>query len=671
MLKIYRFKRLMILLISLGLFGLIFPKNVGVFVDGSYSPGKKDSRLDKWIDRKLSDAARSFKRLDSGADTFRVSTKKGLEDRLKGLKLKCGDTLTIFMIGHGKKKSFKFTKEHKSVTPKELLKMMKDYECCSKIQVVIFACHSGSFIQPLFKDPHIISVYTSCGPNEKSHSDEEALREGRGYRYVDRGGDWMNGFNHDLRKVKPGTSQADALKEAAKTARKRMSPGIGAKQTPQGWQRGRVKIKAHVERVYSGKKEIKVHFYEPHYLRCQKRNIRVENIPQGLKRCNWISCTCLFGKPKDPIVAVDSIKVTSPPQTEILAHIIERYRKGMKVHIVKPAWLYCRKRVIRVKSKKQLDKNIKKCRWIKTKVVISKPDGPFTTPDSTTPIAPVEPRFRCYAHVEGGINWGKGTFKAHIKEPPWLACRERKIRSKEGLEKLKRDLKSCVFIYADITLKADGTYEASSIRIAGEWTKAFAFDSIPPIVRITAPRLREAVSGRIRIQAEVRDNIDRSPLVEFMVDDALISEDNSPPYECFWDVSGEEPGTEHNIMVKAIDRAGNVGYSDRVIVIIESQKTPEDTVPPMVEIISPADGDTVWGEVHIAVLAEDDSGLEPLVNFLIDGGMEGTDNIPPYEYLWDTSGIEPGSVHTIMVEAIDKAGNINRDEITVMIKPGY
>lgn len=92
----------------------------------------------------------------------------------------------------------------------------------------------------------------------------------------------------------------------------------------------------------------------------------------------------------------------------------------------------------------------------------------------------------------------------------------------------------------------------------------------------------------------------------------------------------------------------------------------EDTEPPTVSITSPADSAEVSGNVTITADADDNEGVS-IVDFYVDDTQVGDDGEAPYEYLWDASGAEPGSEHTLEAAAYDEAGNEAWDSITVTI----
>jgi hypothetical protein len=92
-----------------------------------------------------------------------------------------------------------------------------------------------------------------------------------------------------------------------------------------------------------------------------------------------------------------------------------------------------------------------------------------------------------------------------------------------------------------------------------------------------------------------------------------------------------------------------------------------DTSAPLVTISSPAAGETVSGEVNIAVAATDDVavlGVRVRVND-DDLGTEGAAS--DYSMSWDTTKV-PNGLYVVTVMARDAAGNVGTTAVTVVVK---
>jgi poly(hydroxyalkanoate) depolymerase family esterase len=95
--------------------------------------------------------------------------------------------------------------------------------------------------------------------------------------------------------------------------------------------------------------------------------------------------------------------------------------------------------------------------------------------------------------------------------------------------------------------------------------------------------------------------------------------------------------------------------------------TTPDVAPPTVAIVSPANGDTVTGEVTIVVAANDETKMGS-VALTIDGASIGEDTMAPFQFPWNATTAGPG-MHTFIATAKDAAGNTVTAMATVTV-PG-
>jgi thermitase len=82
----------------------------------------------------------------------------------------------------------------------------------------------------------------------------------------------------------------------------------------------------------------------------------------------------------------------------------------------------------------------------------------------------------------------------------------------------------------------------------------------------------------------------------------------------------------------------------------------EDILSPTVEIVQPADGATVSGNVEILAEADDDLGVEK-VEIYINDTLRAEVVIEPYGYSWNTLALPDNSSHRIQARAYDAADN--------------
>jgi chitodextrinase len=100
----------------------------------------------------------------------------------------------------------------------------------------------------------------------------------------------------------------------------------------------------------------------------------------------------------------------------------------------------------------------------------------------------------------------------------------------------------------------------------------------------------------------------------------------------------------------------------------EPTATPIPDLPPTVVITNPGNGEVVSGEILVSALADDDIGITA-VEFYVNGSLAENDNLPPYEYLWDTKTLTNG-LHSVAVRAYDTVGNFSTDTIVVTVENG-
>lgn len=108
-------------------------------------------------------------------------------------------------------------------------------------------------------------------------------------------------------------------------------------------------------------------------------------------------------------------------------------------------------------------------------------------------------------------------------------------------------------------------------------------DTIPPTVTITHPAPSSVLSEPTIIRVEATDN-EKVEKVYFLVDGANIGEDNSDPFEQYWNVSYWADDNPHTILVTGADEAGNEGQSNLILVTVS---TDAKTAP---IVVSPTSG---------------------------------------------------------------------------------
>ncbi len=81
-----------------------------------------------------------------------------------------------------------------------------------------------------------------------------------------------------------------------------------------------------------------------------------------------------------------------------------------------------------------------------------------------------------------------------------------------------------------------------------------------------------------------------------------------------------------------------------------------DTTPPSTSLTAPAAGATLSGSVSLSASASDNVGVSR-VDFLVDGGVVGSDASAPYALTWNSASVANGA-HVLTSKAYDAAGNV-------------
>lgn len=186
-----------------------------------------------------------------------------------------------------------------------------------------------------------------------------------------------------------------------------------------------------------------------------------------------------------------------------------------------------------------------------------------------------------------------------------------------------------------------------------------AIDTIPPTVSISAPGNGVNVTGTISIQGTATDNVGVTS-VSLYIDGQLASSSSASSFSFSWNTLNVLNGS-HTLKVQAADAAGNLGSSS-ITVNVGNAIPVADTIPPTVQITSPANGATVSRTVNINVAAQDNVAVAQ-VTIYVDNVAMYTGSVAPYTYSWSTRKLASGA-HTITATAWDAAGNRASTSIT-------
>ena len=185
-------------------------------------------------------------------------------------------------------------------------------------------------------------------------------------------------------------------------------------------------------------------------------------------------------------------------------------------------------------------------------------------------------------------------------------------------------------------------------------------DDSAPAASLTNPVDGATVSGTVTVSASASDNqqVDR---VDFFKDSALLGSDNSSPYGMNWNAGGDTPGA-HSLMVKAYDRAGNLGVSSPVSVTV--QQSAQDIQAPVVTITNPSNGSQLTANNTKISAAATDNVSVTRMELRIDGSLKTTSTGGTLGTGWRTRSLA-ASAHTLETKAFDAVGNIGTVTITV------
>lgn len=184
-------------------------------------------------------------------------------------------------------------------------------------------------------------------------------------------------------------------------------------------------------------------------------------------------------------------------------------------------------------------------------------------------------------------------------------------------------------------------------------------DTTPPSVSIVSPSSGAALSGSAVVNVSAADNVAVS-YVSLYINGSLYGTDNTGPYSFVWDTTKHANGS-YNLAAYAYDAAGNVGTASPVTVSVTNVA---DTVPPSVNITSPANGSTVGKKVTVKATASDNKGVSR-IELWVDGALKNTvTSGTSLSWNWNTVSVAKGT-HTITVKAYDAAGNTGTSSIAV------
>ncbi|MES2470914.1 MAG: SBBP repeat-containing protein [Patescibacteria group bacterium] len=190
-------------------------------------------------------------------------------------------------------------------------------------------------------------------------------------------------------------------------------------------------------------------------------------------------------------------------------------------------------------------------------------------------------------------------------------------------------------------------------------------DTIAPTFPITGPFKIGITASSISLQwFSAVDNVGVTGYYVYRITDGVSSKIATIQTPQYID-SNLAGGKLYEYKISAFDAAGN--ESLKISTNPMSVTSKGDTTPPVVTLLSPANGSTVSGVVFVGADATDSVGVQS-VRFTTGTGasLGSDDDITPYSLQWDTRAVANGS-HTLVATARDAAGNSAQSSVTVNV----
>jgi Papain family cysteine protease/Bacterial Ig domain len=106
-------------------------------------------------------------------------------------------------------------------------------------------------------------------------------------------------------------------------------------------------------------------------------------------------------------------------------------------------------------------------------------------------------------------------------------------------------------------------------------------------------------------------------------------------------------------------------FADNIPISRIAAKGKPDNIPPVISLLSPANGSTVSGTVSVLVSATDNIKVTS-VTLSVDGSAKSSSTTAPFTTVWN-SGTVPNGTHTLTVTAKDAKGNNSSSSIQVSV----
>lgn len=232
---------------------------------------------------------------------------------------------------------------------------------------------------------------------------------------------------------------------------------------------------------------------------------------------------------------------------------------------------------------------------------------------------------------------------------------------RDTLFELENSLRQGYKISFQSNLKADNLPHDLSIRVSGDNKKGVVvgrFVAIPNRIVITPQGIaaNQTVKGVMGLAAEV---ISPGKLVgvSYLLDDQLLAEVSSLPYNFAWDTTATPPGN-HLLTVKAVDQAGNEAQVGLNLVVAAPLQVSLSTTGEQIQI-----GQQATVQIKVESLAD-----IARLDLLVDSRVVERKQSPPYHFSLDSTSYPAGD-HRVSVRAEDTLGRVAESSLDITFVP--
>lgn len=185
-------------------------------------------------------------------------------------------------------------------------------------------------------------------------------------------------------------------------------------------------------------------------------------------------------------------------------------------------------------------------------------------------------------------------------------------------------------------------------------------DTTPPSVSLTEPANGSSLTGTITLKANASDNVGVQK-VGFYVNNALVAEDASSPYEAVINTQAYNNGT-YVLKAVAYDNSNQTAESSISVIFNNNQS---DTEKPVATIFNPSDNPHDWsnGDLTLEARATDNRSVTK-IEYYVGDHLLATQNDNYVGIIIRYFASAPTD-YVFTVKAYDAAGNIGQSSITI------